>query len=118
VAKAPVSTESLLDSFGPHLAYVPPGGWQDESRNPAERLQQGMIAVLPARNHVRLTNRNQLVGGMIAHHLQLLAEMAVLDAQDPGSDFGVATLRQSAGPDACARAARNAPVSDSNQGIR
>src|SRR5437899_10097814 len=38
VAKPPASPESLLDRFGPHPAYTPPGGWQDESRNPAERL--------------------------------------------------------------------------------
>jgi assimilatory nitrate reductase catalytic subunit len=28
----------LEPRFGPHPAYIPPGGWQDESRHPADRL--------------------------------------------------------------------------------
>jgi assimilatory nitrate reductase catalytic subunit len=38
VAELPISLESLLERFGPHPAYVPPGGWQGESRNAPERL--------------------------------------------------------------------------------
>lgn len=38
MAKAPVSEERLKDQFGPHLNYVPPGGWKDESVHPAEKL--------------------------------------------------------------------------------
>ena len=38
MAELPVSTDVLLEKFGPHPVYTPPGGWQDESRNPAERL--------------------------------------------------------------------------------
>jgi assimilatory nitrate reductase catalytic subunit len=38
VAKPPASLDILTERFGPHLNYVPPGGWQDESRNPAEKL--------------------------------------------------------------------------------
>ena len=38
MAKAPASEESLKEQFGPHLNYVPPGGWKDESIRPAERL--------------------------------------------------------------------------------
>ena len=38
MAKLPSSPDALAAQFGPHLNYVPPGGWRDESRNPAERL--------------------------------------------------------------------------------
>src|SRR5579864_4626664 len=38
MAKAPLSEEILKDKFGPHLNYQPPGGWSDESRNPADKL--------------------------------------------------------------------------------
>jgi len=38
VAKPPSPLDTLAEHFGPHLNYVPPGGWQDESRNPAEKL--------------------------------------------------------------------------------
>jgi len=38
MAKPPASAEALKEQFGPHLQYVPPGGWQDESIHPAEKL--------------------------------------------------------------------------------
>ena len=38
MAKAPVSEEILKEKFGPHLNYKPPGGWNDESIHPAEKL--------------------------------------------------------------------------------
>jgi len=38
VAKLAASPEELRKRFGPHLQYAPPGGWADESRNPAEKL--------------------------------------------------------------------------------
>lgn len=38
MAKPPNSEEALKEQFGPHLNYVPLGGWQDESIHPAEKL--------------------------------------------------------------------------------
>jgi assimilatory nitrate reductase catalytic subunit len=38
MAKAPVPEEKLKEQFGPHLNYVPPGGWKDESIHPPEKL--------------------------------------------------------------------------------
>ena len=38
MAKRPAPLQELTDQYGPHLNYVPPGGWQDESANPADRL--------------------------------------------------------------------------------
>ena len=38
MAKPPASPTSLIEEFGPHPNHTPPGGWQEESRNPAEKL--------------------------------------------------------------------------------
>lgn len=38
MAKPPLSRRRLQEQYGPHLSYEPPGGWRDESQNPAERL--------------------------------------------------------------------------------
>jgi assimilatory nitrate reductase catalytic subunit len=38
MAKPPLTSEELRRRYGPHLNYAPPGGWEDESRNPPERL--------------------------------------------------------------------------------
>jgi assimilatory nitrate reductase catalytic subunit len=38
VAKPPLSPEVLIEQFGPHLNFAPPGGWRDESTHPAEKL--------------------------------------------------------------------------------
>ncbi len=38
MAKPPLTSDELRRQYGPHLNYTPPGGWQDESRNPPDRL--------------------------------------------------------------------------------
>src|SRR3984893_3068880 len=38
MAKTPVSEEILKDKLGPHLNYKTPGGWNDESVHPPEKL--------------------------------------------------------------------------------
>lgn len=38
MAKVPAPLGQLREQYGPHLHYSPPGGWQDESEHPAERL--------------------------------------------------------------------------------
>jgi assimilatory nitrate reductase catalytic subunit len=38
MAKPPSSADVLQGRFGPHPAFQPPGGWQDESRAPIDRL--------------------------------------------------------------------------------
>jgi assimilatory nitrate reductase catalytic subunit len=38
MAKPPLPIDALIDRYGPHLNYVPPGGWRDESRHPADKL--------------------------------------------------------------------------------
>ncbi|HEY2014257.1 MAG TPA: molybdopterin-dependent oxidoreductase, partial [Bryobacteraceae bacterium] len=38
MAKPPLPPDELAVRYGPHLAYVPPGGWQDESRGAPDKL--------------------------------------------------------------------------------
>ena len=38
MAKPPQSLDELTARYGPHLNYVPPGGWQEESRHFPEKL--------------------------------------------------------------------------------
>ena len=38
MAKAPRSVDAVMARYGPHPQYTPPGGWEDESRNPADKL--------------------------------------------------------------------------------
>ncbi len=38
MAKPPLSPERLIEAYGPHLNFTPPGGWRDESIHPAEKL--------------------------------------------------------------------------------
>jgi len=38
MAKAPLPLEQLRDQFGPHLNYMPEGGWHKESRTMPDRL--------------------------------------------------------------------------------
>ena len=38
MAKPPLPAEDLAARFGPHLNYVPPGGWQDEAHNAPDKL--------------------------------------------------------------------------------
>lgn len=63
MAKAPVSPESLLEQFGPHPAYTPPGGWQDESRNPVEKLVKTHCCFCGQQCGIQLKVRgNQVIG--------------------------------------------------------
>lgn len=38
MAKPPLPIPKLNELYGPHLSYEPLGGWEDESRNPADKL--------------------------------------------------------------------------------
>ncbi len=38
MAKAPQSVDELIERYGPHLNYVPQGGWQEESRHKPDKL--------------------------------------------------------------------------------
>jgi assimilatory nitrate reductase catalytic subunit len=63
VAKVPISLDALTEQFGPHPAHTPPGGWQDESRNPAERLVKTHCCFCGQQCGIQLKVRgNQVIG--------------------------------------------------------
>src|SRR6267154_517632 len=63
MAEPSISLKSLIERFGPHPAYTPPGGWQDESRNPAERLVKTHCCFCGQQCGIQLKVRgNQVIG--------------------------------------------------------
>ena len=38
MARPPTNEAALLEQYGPHLKYDPPGGWQSEAQDPAHKL--------------------------------------------------------------------------------
>src|SRR5215467_9938774 len=63
MAKAPISEEALKEEFGPHLNYLPPGGWKDESIHPAEKLVKTHCCFCGQQCGIQLKVReNQIIG--------------------------------------------------------
>jgi assimilatory nitrate reductase catalytic subunit len=63
MAKPPLSIEDLVQRYGPHLNYLPPGGWRDESRHPAERLVKTHCCFCGQQCGLQLKVRgNQIIG--------------------------------------------------------
>jgi assimilatory nitrate reductase catalytic subunit len=63
MAKPPSPVEILIDRYGPHLNYVPLGGWRDESRNPADRLVKTHCCFCGQQCGIQLKVReNQIIG--------------------------------------------------------
>ncbi len=63
MAKAPAPLDELINRFGPHPNYAPPGGWQDESRHPAERLVKTHCCFCGQQCGIQLKVReNQVIG--------------------------------------------------------
>lgn len=63
MAKLPASLSELSEKYGPHPSYVPPGGWQDESRNPASRLVKTHCCFCGQQCGIQLKVRdNQVIG--------------------------------------------------------
>ena len=63
MAKAPASEELLKEQFGPHLNYVPPGVWKDESTRPAEKLVKTHCCFCGQQCGIQLKVReNQIIG--------------------------------------------------------
>jgi assimilatory nitrate reductase catalytic subunit len=63
MAKAPADEEVLKKQFGPHLNYVPPGGWKDESMHPAEKLVKTHCCFCGQQCGIQLKVReNQIIG--------------------------------------------------------
>jgi assimilatory nitrate reductase catalytic subunit len=63
MAKAPISEEALKQQFGPHLNYLPLGGWKDESIHPAEKLVKTHCCFCGQQCGIQLKVReNQIIG--------------------------------------------------------
>lgn len=63
MAKPPVPISKLIELYGPHLNYEPPGGWQDESINPAEKLVKTHCCFCGMQCGIQLKVReNQVIG--------------------------------------------------------
>ena len=63
MARPPIPIEQLVDRYGPHLNYTPVGGWQDESRNPPDRLVKTHCCFCGQQCGIQLKVRgNQVIG--------------------------------------------------------
>ncbi|HEY9868843.1 MAG TPA: nitrate reductase, partial [Candidatus Obscuribacterales bacterium] len=63
MAKPPLPITQLTELYGPHLNYEPPGGWQDESRNPADKLIKTHCCFCGQQCGIQLKVRaNQVIG--------------------------------------------------------
>ncbi|MGB2716537.1 MAG: molybdopterin oxidoreductase family protein [Vicinamibacterales bacterium] len=63
MAKPPVSIDQLARSFGPHLNYEPPGGWEQGARQPSDRLVKTHCSFCGMQCGIQLKVRNEKVIG-------------------------------------------------------
>ncbi len=63
MARLPASIADLESRFGPHPAYKPQGGWQDESQNPADRLVKTHCCFCGQQCGIQLKVRDNTVTG-------------------------------------------------------
>jgi assimilatory nitrate reductase catalytic subunit len=63
MAKAPADLEELKRQYGPHLNYVPPGGWQAESHNGEEHLVKTHCCFCGQQCGIQLKVRDNRVTG-------------------------------------------------------
>jgi assimilatory nitrate reductase catalytic subunit len=63
LAKVPLPVETLIEAYGPHLKYDPPGGWRDESTRPADALVKTHCCFCGQQCGIQLKVReNQVIG--------------------------------------------------------
>ena len=63
MAKPPAPAADLIAQYGPHLNYAPPGGWQDESQHPTQRLVKTHCCFCGQQCGIQLKVRdNQVIG--------------------------------------------------------
>jgi assimilatory nitrate reductase catalytic subunit len=63
MARPPTDEATLIERYGPHLKYEPPGGWESESRDPAEKLVQTHCCFCGQQCGIQLKVRNNEVIG-------------------------------------------------------
>src|SRR5512146_2737042 len=63
MARPPRSPEALIEQFGPHLNFTPPGGWREESTHPAEKLVKTHCCFCGQQCGIQLKVRNNTIIG-------------------------------------------------------
>jgi assimilatory nitrate reductase catalytic subunit len=63
VAKPPLPIDTLVDRYGPHLNYAPPGGWDEAARRPADRLVKTHCSFCGMQCGIQLKVRDNKVVG-------------------------------------------------------
>jgi assimilatory nitrate reductase catalytic subunit len=63
VAKPPLPIDLIAQSYGPHPNYEPPGGWEDASRLPADRLVKTHCSFCGMQCGIQLKVRDEKVIG-------------------------------------------------------
>src|SRR5215472_11076055 len=63
MARPPIDETALVERYGPHLNYEPPGGWQSEAQDPAQRLVQTHCCFCGQQCGIQLKVKdNQVIG--------------------------------------------------------
>jgi assimilatory nitrate reductase catalytic subunit len=63
MATPPVPVDDLIDRYGPHLNYAPPGGWEEAARRPADRLVKTHCSFCGMQCGIQLKVRdNEVIG--------------------------------------------------------
>ena len=63
MAKAPLNLDALTARYGPNPSYVPPGGWQQSSQTPADRLVKTHCCFCGQQCGIKLKVRDNKVVG-------------------------------------------------------
>jgi len=63
MARPPIDGAKLVEQYGPHLKYEPPGGWQSEAQDPAHKLVRTHCCFCGQQCGIQLKVRdNQVIG--------------------------------------------------------
>src|SRR5206468_5012511 len=63
MARPPTNEAALVERYGPHLIYEPPGGWQSEAQDPAQKLVRTHCCFCGQQCGIQLKVRNNQVIG-------------------------------------------------------
>src|SRR5215467_10114667 len=63
MARPPIDEAALVERYGPHLNYEPPGGWQSESQDPAQKLVKTHCCFCGQQCGIQVKVRNNQVIG-------------------------------------------------------
>ncbi|HET9264527.1 MAG TPA: molybdopterin oxidoreductase family protein [Vicinamibacterales bacterium] len=63
MAEPPVPVDALVNAYGPHLNYEPPGGWEEAARRPPDRLVKTHCCFCGMQCGIQLKVRDEKVVG-------------------------------------------------------